>query len=118
MQHYPHGRLFVNEGGESETNCARFYSRQISPTGLLYGAKSILARDLAGKIESEFVDNLLKSQIGSRRFAWIFIPHLTFIYKEESAHGELHFSLPKGSYATILLNLIANREIEREINEF
>ena len=93
-------------------NSDRFYHHQISPTGLLYGSKSILAKDLAGEIENKFIDNLLNNEIGSRRFAWIFIDHLEFNYKEEIANGEFNFSLPKGSYATILLNLIANREIK------
>lgn len=113
MQHYPHGKLFINDDIQ---NNIRFYNHQISPTGLLYGAKSILAKGLAGQIESEFVDNLLNREIGSRRFAWIFIDHLEFDYKEEIANGEFNFSLPKGSYATILLNLIANRELEIKDN--
>lgn len=108
MQHYPYGKLFINDDAQ---NNIRFYNHQISPTGLLYGAKSVLAKDLAGQIESEFIDDLLQNELGSRRFAWIFIDHLEFKYKEEIANGEFNFSLPKGSYATILLNLIANREI-------
>lgn len=110
MQHYPFGKLFIND---DTGNNARFYNHQISPTGLLYGSKSLLARDLAGQIESEFLDDLLSNEVGSRRFAWIFIDHLEFTYKEEIANGELNFSLPKGSYATILLSLIANREIDK-----
>ena len=108
MQHYPYGKLFINDDTQ---NHIRFYNHQISPTGLLYGAKSVLAKDLAGQIESKFIDDLLQNELGSRRFAWIFIDHLEFKYKEEIANGEFNFSLPKGSYATILLNLIANREI-------
>ena len=109
MQHYPHGKLFVNDDSQ---NHMRFYNHQISPTGLLYGKKSILSKNLAGEIEKDFIDHLLDCEIGARRFAWILINHLEFNYKEEIANGEFNFSLPKGSYATILLNLIANRELE------
>lgn len=117
MQHYPYGKLFIND--DAVDNDIRFYNHQIAPTGLLYGAKSVLAKDLAGQIENDFIDDLLKNEIGSRRFAWIFIGHLEFIYKDDIANGEFNFSLPKGSYATILLNLIANRDVGEGVeNEF
>ncbi len=117
MQHFPYGKYFFND--DSVDNSMRFYNKQIVPTGLLYGIKSILAKDIAGDIENNFIDNLLVNELGSRRLAWIFLDHLEFTYKEEIANGEFNFSLPKGSYATILLNLIANREINKEvIDEF
>lgn len=135
MQHYPNGKLFFNEDSKDskdsknnlessdyindEDNSFRFYHHNIAPTGLLYGSKSVLAKDLAFKIECDFIDKLLDSQLGQRRFAWIFLENLEFIYKEDIANGELNFVLPKGSYATILLELLANRPIKEEfVDEF
>ncbi|RAX54242.1 tRNA pseudouridine(13) synthase TruD [Helicobacter sp. 16-1353] len=130
MQHYPNGKLFFNEDSSvikaesiedsiNEDSAIRFYNHKIAPTGLLYGSKSVLSKDLAFKIECNFIDKLLDGELGQRRFAWIFLENLEFIYKEDIANGELNFALPKGSYATILLELLANRPIKEEfIDEF
>lgn len=125
MQHYPHGKLFFNDFNISKDLSAnnldscdlRFYNKQIVPTGLLFGNKSLLAKDLALEFEGKFIDESLKNQIGHRRNAWIFLENLEFIYKEDIANGELNFSLPKGSYATILLEVLANRHIEDNLQE-
>ena len=139
--HYPHGRLFLaedsqREGGESggeksgescggegvesaESNAdflresaLRFNAQNIAPTGLLCGKKAPRAKDLAATIEEKFIDEHLNSEVGQRRFAWVFPKNLEFSYKKEVANGELHFFLPRGSYATILLQTLANRDLE------
>jgi len=51
---------------------------------------------------------------GGRRYAWIWPEDVEGRYKEQDAHYELHFTLPKGSYATVVLEMIANRPI-REV---
>ncbi|MDE6885551.1 MAG: tRNA pseudouridine(13) synthase TruD [Helicobacteraceae bacterium] len=95
----------------------RFFNHQIAPTGLLYGKKAIIAKSLALEFESNSINDLLKNELGSRRFAWVFVENLEFIYKEDIANGELNFALPKGSYATILLNTLANKNIDLKDEE-
>lgn len=97
---------------QSNLNAKRFYEHTIAPTGLLYGSKALLAKDLALEFEKDSINDLLRVELGSRRFAWVFVKDLEFIYKEHIAHGELNFVLPSGSYATILLEILANRSID------
>lgn len=106
MQHYPHGRLFEYESNE---DLSRFYAKDISPTGLIAGNRVKRATKSALVYESEF-DTSIKED-GSRRYAWIFPQNLSSSYKNEDAHYEFSFFLPKGSYATVLLEQIAKQEI-------
>lgn len=106
--HYPHGRLFSDENTLEQSE--RFLQKEIAPTGLLYGKKSEFAEGLAGEIESAFVDTAIGLN-GVRRYAWVWPEELTFTYKEEDAHGEFSFFLPKGCYATTLLEQIKGAEI-------
>lgn len=105
MMHYPHGRLFSFELGEAE----RFASRDIAPTGLIAGKRASRSTSSAGEIEASFDEEI--NADGSRRYAWIFPYDISSKYKSEDAHYELSFSLPKGSYATVLLEQIAQQEI-------
>ncbi|WP_200764041.1 tRNA pseudouridine(13) synthase TruD [Nitrosophilus alvini] len=107
-QHYPHGRLFEIESVIEESE--RFFQRVISPTGLLPGAKTKRANGLARDIEKDFDDENITAY-GDRRFAWIFPENIEGCYKEENAWYELRFFLPKGSYATVLLEEIAHRRL-------
>jgi len=113
LSHYPHGRVFLCEDLEEESK--RFFSHDISPTGLLVGKKTPLAEGLAGNFERDITKdcedfcNLLN---GSRRFAWIFPQNLTATYIKEKAHLELSFFLPKGSYATTLLEELLHYRID------
>ncbi len=108
--HYPHGKLFEVEDLKEES--LRFNNRHISPTGLLCGDRVKHAADIAWVVEKEFVEDVPAQ--GSRRYAWIWPEEIEGVYKEQVAHYELHFTLPKGSYATILLEMIANRPIKSE----
>lgn len=127
MGHYPNGKMFYVESMDSTLDftslnikdynkdsnvnyASRFCNHLIAPTGLLYGNKILKARDLALEIEAEFIDEALKSEIGDRRFAWVFIEDLEFRYKQEIANGEFNFYLPKGSYASTFLEILSNRE--------
>ena len=40
---------------------------------------------------------------GARRFAWAFLSDVEYKYIDEENWFEMHFSLPKGSYATVIL---------------
>ncbi|NOQ29969.1 MAG: tRNA pseudouridine(13) synthase TruD [Helicobacteraceae bacterium] len=110
MEHYPHGRLFHYESDEEDIE--RFENRQISPTGLLAGKKTTHATSLSHLIEKEFDEEI--NMDGARRYAWVFPDKVEGEYKENEAWFELHFSLPKGSYATVLIEEIAKQEIRAE----
>ena len=104
MHHYPAGKAFVGESIEAEL--PRFQARDITITGWLVGGKNIRAEYEAGEIESKMFQEsepFLSKMNGSRRFAWSFVDEVEYVYKEEEAWFEMHFSLPKGSYATIII---------------
>jgi tRNA pseudouridine13 synthase len=102
MMHYPYGKLF--EAEHLATEAERFASRDTAPTGLIPGTKTKRATQSAGIIESQF-DEPLKLG-GDRRYAWIWVDDIKKRYVEEKAHYELSFALPKGSYATNVLDVL------------
>lgn len=106
--HYPHGRLFAAESLMAESE--RFMERQIAPTGLLPGERTQRANGLAGEIEKDFDDAHIQLG-GDRRYAWIWAEAPACHYKKSEAQMELNFILPKGSYATVLLEMLANRPL-------
>ena len=102
MMHYPYGRVFYVEelGKEAE----RFAQKDIAPTGLLPGTKVKRAEGAARVIESHYDEEMRQS--GARRYAWIQVTEIEKKYIEERAHYELSFTLPKGSYATNVLDVL------------
>jgi tRNA pseudouridine13 synthase len=104
--HYPYGRIFSSE--DLDIQATRFYEKDISITGLIAGEKITKSTNEAYNIEKN-IDIInkqtsslpTKQMLGARRFAWIFPDNLT-ITKEENTI-KLDFFLPKGSYATVLL---------------
>lgn len=106
--HYPHGRVFEIEDIAQES--ARFYAKDITLTGLLSGKKVLHASGDALEIEKAFIDEQVPTQ-GDRRFAWVFPEEIAFNYKEELAQAKLSFYLPKGCYATVLLEQIAKKSL-------
>lgn len=107
MEHYPHGRLFDFDGSDEEIS--RFLDRNTSPTGLLCGSKVKTSSEMAGTIEKEFNDEI--NVDGARRYAWVFPTDIEGRFKPVEAHYEMNFTLPKGSYATVLIEEIAKRKI-------
>ncbi len=104
LHHYPHGRIFLCEDLESESQ--RFFEKDITITGLLCGKKAQNSTGMAFNIEKDIVkeaEEYTNKMNGARRFAWIWAQDLVGKYKEEEAQYELNFTLPKGSYATVLL---------------
>jgi len=104
LHHYPAGKAFVCENVEEEL--PRFLERGITIAGWLVGGKNIRAEYEAGVIEQEMFkesEPFLNKINGSRRFAWSFAEDVEGVYKEEEAWFEMHFSLPKGSYATVII---------------
>jgi len=102
MMHYPYGRYFNVEDLSEEAK--RFESKDIAPTGLLPGKKTKHATGTAGLIEAPFVEEINLN--GARRYAWIHVTEITKTYVEEKAHYELSFVLPKGCYATNVLDVL------------
>lgn len=110
MMHYPYGKIFHYE---SEDECERFFKRDISVTGLLSGKRAARAVGLAESVEKEY-DAITSGIDGARRYGWIFPEEIEGEYKENDAWFELHFTLPKGCYATVLIEEIAKRQIQTD----
>jgi len=107
MEHYPHGRLFDFDG--SDEDLERFNSRSISVTGLLCGSKVKTSSDTAGIIEKTFNDTI--NADGARRYAWVYPTEVEGRFNQVEAQYELNFTLPKGSYATVLIEELAKKKI-------
>jgi len=63
---------------------------------------------MVGKIaisEKAFLDPKIKAT-GTRRYAWIFPQDIEGKYIPQEAHYELSFYLPKGSYATVVVDML------------
>ncbi|DAB37743.1 MAG: tRNA pseudouridine(13) synthase TruD [Sulfuricurvum sp. GWF2_44_89] len=110
MMHYPHGKLFHYE---SDEEIERFNKRDISVSGLLSGKRATRATSFAESIEKEY-DTIHEGIDGARRYGWIFPEEIEGEYKENEAWFELHFTLPKGCYATVLIEEIAKRQIQTD----
>jgi len=102
MMHYPYGRVFEVENLEVEAQ--RFVEKDISPTGLLSGSKSKRATNVAKIFEEKFDPTI--NAMGTRRYAWIFVDKVEGKYNQDKAHYELSFVLPKGCYATNVLDVL------------
>ncbi|MEF3190998.1 MAG: tRNA pseudouridine(13) synthase TruD [Campylobacterales bacterium] len=107
MHHYPYGKMFLAD--DPATEAARFALKQIVPTGLLFGRDVLKATSTAALYESPI--NLDVNFKGARRFAWIWPDEIESRYIEEEAHFELRFALPKGSYATIFIEELLQRDL-------
>jgi tRNA pseudouridine13 synthase len=84
----------------------RFQHQELSPTGLMAGDKVSRSHSDARYLEESHDDEELNSVRGDRRFAWIWPDGLESNYNEENHSLKVKFSLPKGSYATTLLEEI------------
>jgi len=87
-----------------------YKEKKIVPTGLLAGAKAWRAKEMAGEIEHHF-DDLTVTAMGTRREAIVYPKAIRYEYKSKEKTFELSFDLPKGAYATVLLENIANRDL-------
>ncbi len=107
ISHYPYGRLFYAENLAEESE--RLESRTTVITGLLSGKKCKKATDVAERFEAPF--DTITALDGDRRFAWVYPEAMEYEYKENDAWFELRFTLPKGSYATNVIQEIARAEL-------
>lgn len=110
LMHYPHGRPFEFEGADEEIE--RFMERDVVPTGLLVGKRAKRSTGVSRTIEKAY--DAVHEIDGERRYAWIFPEEIEGKYREEEAWYELHFTLPKGCYATVLIEEIAKRKIDND----
>jgi len=87
-----------------------FKSGLITPTGLLPGRDVFKARDEALKIEQKY-DNSDIYEKGYRREAIVFPKNISCKYDKQTKVCNLDFVLPKGSYATVLIEFLANKNL-------
>ncbi len=102
LMHYPFGRLFFAEKLSEESE--RFSLRDLSPTGLIPGKRAKEAIGGARALEEQY--DIEMNENGSRRYAWIFPTEIKGKHIPEKAHYELEFFLPKGSYATNVVDIL------------
>jgi tRNA pseudouridine13 synthase len=85
-----------------------FEAKKIVPTGLLCGRDVFRARDEAREIEKKYDDEFLQEK-GFRREALIYPKDIECKYVKKQTMLNISFTLPKGSYATVFLESIANK---------
>lgn len=87
---------------------ADYEKKLLVPTGLLPGRNVYRAFAKAREIEEKF-DDLYVYFKGDRRAAWIYPQELQYNYNKETSELNISFFLPKGSYATVLIENLANK---------
>ncbi len=102
FSHYPFGKIFYVENLEEEAQ--KFEQRDRVPTGLLSGKRVKQSQSFAYEIEKEYIKTI--NEDGARRFAWVFPSDIESNYKDDKNWMEISFYLPKGSYATVLVDEI------------
>lgn len=112
LLHYPFGKGFPLIKDEFQDGIERFASRDVVPSGLLIGKRAKRVESDALIYEKKFIEEEISVVDGERRYAWIFPENLEGKYRESDFWFELNFFLPKGSYATTLLEEIAKRDIK------
>jgi len=91
-----------------------FDAHKVVPTGLLPGRDVYRARAAAREIEAKYDDEFLYEK-GLRRAALVFPKEITFDYKNHFDVLNVAFTLPKGAYATVFLENIANKNFSAKI---
>ncbi len=87
-----------------------YKEQKLVPTGLLPGSKAWRAKGMAGKLEEAY-DDLLVTSVGTRREAIVYPKRIRSEYNADEKVLTLSFSLPKGAYATVQLENLANRDL-------
>lgn len=85
-----------------------FEAKKVIPTGLLCGRDVYRSRLDAREIEKKYDDEFLYDK-GSRRDAIVFPKDIEYKYDKNFSCLNICFTLPKGSYATVFLENISNR---------
>lgn len=118
MAKWPFGGLFVAEDVAREQ--ARFHAREIVSAGPIFGRKTFAAKQEAAEREAEVLAEaglspdafagFGKLVQGTRRHNLIYLDDLTAIPEADSVR--VTFTLPAGSYATVLLREITKNSAE------
>ena len=87
-----------------------FLAHKVTPTGLLPGRGAFRARKDARKIEEEFDDEYLPYK-GYRRAAIVWPEEFSLKLYAKESRAHLRFTLPKGAYATSLIEALKGEEI-------
>lgn len=85
-----------------------FEEAKIVPTGLLPGRKVFKAINKAREIEEKY-DDIYIQEKGYRREAIVYPKNIDCKYDSKNKICTLDFILPKGSYATVLIEYLSNR---------
>ena len=109
MSEYPYGKEFFATDINKTTS--KFAKGLVVPTGLLCGDRVQRAKSDARYLEERYDDDELTTLNGDRRFAWIYPKALKTSYNSKNQTITVEFFLPKGSYATTLLEEIAKSSI-------
>ncbi len=107
---FDEGKLFTPKNMPQKD----FEAHKVVPTGLLCGRDVYRARAKAGEIEEKYDDAFLYDK-GLRREALIFPTDIKLDYKNNFDILNISFTLPKGSYATVFLEAIANKNFTAQM---
>lgn len=106
------GDVYISKDGKLSTPKIipekEFEKHKLIPTGLLCGRGVFRARDEAREIEKEYDDEFLQEK-GYRREALVYPKDIECSYVKKETKLNISFTLPKGSYATVFLESIANK---------
>lgn len=109
------GDVYVTQDGKFFTPkkmpLKDFENKKVIPTGLLCGRSVYRARDEAREIEEKYDDEFLYEK-GYRREALVFPKDIVIKYRKNFDILNIEFTLPKGSYATVFLENISNRNLK------
>jgi tRNA pseudouridine13 synthase len=115
MARWPFGGMFVSEGAPDQV---RFDAREIVSTGPMFGRKMMPAAQEASRREEEALreagltreafHGFGKLLAGTRRHNLVYVDDLAG--SVEGDRMELRFTLPAGSYATVLLREVTKAE--------
>ena len=118
MMKWPFGGMFVAR--EIETEQGRFDRREIVTAGPMFGRKMFAGEDEAARREADVLTEAELSRqaftgfgkllSGTRRHNLIYLDDLTAVVEPDGVR--LTFTLPAGSYATILLREISKSEVK------
>jgi len=110
LLHYPFGKGFILKVDEFQDGVMRFEDRGVVPSGILIGKRVKPTVGDSYLFEKKYLEDI-KVVDGERRYAWVFPTEIEGRYRENDFWFELNFTLPKGSYATTLIEEIAKRDI-------
>ncbi|MDB5309613.1 MAG: truD 1 [Gemmataceae bacterium] len=120
MAKWPAGGMFVTRDVPAEQ--ARFDAKEIVPAGPMFGKKTYPAEGAAAEREAAVLrDNGLslnsfggfgKLVLGTRRHNMVYLDDLTAAWEPEGLR--LGFTLPAGSYATVLLREVMKTAVDEQ----